>query len=214
MQVIDWARFLESGLPLGEKLSSMTVGVFDGVHRGHQHLIERVVSHNLPDHCQVAPGLAVVRRDYVPVVVTFRQNHKKRECSHDIQTFRQKTAALESMGVKITVVIDFTETFRRMSGIEFLEILLKHGNIGFFAVGSAFRCGHQLDTDAAAIQNFFASHGITAEIVPEVMEDGAPISSSRIRSAIAGGDLSLAEKMLGRSLSMSLKNPLNFNRAR
>jgi len=204
MQVIDWARFLESGLPLGEKLSSMTVGVFDGVHLGHRLLIERVVSHNLPDHCQAAPGLGVVRRDYAPVVITFRQNHKTEETG-SLQTFHQKIEVLESLGVKITLAIDFTETFRRMSGIEFLEILLKHGNIGFFAVGSSFRCGYQLDTDAAAIQNFFAARGIPAEIVPEVMEGGLPISSSRIRSAIAGGDLSLAEKMLGRSFSMSRK---------
>jgi riboflavin kinase/FMN adenylyltransferase len=189
MQVIDWARFLESGLPLGEKLSSMTVGVFDGVHRGHQALIERVVSHNA---------------DYVPVVVTFRQNHKTEETG-GLQTFHQKIEVLESLGVKITLVIDFTETFKRMAGIEFLEILLKHGNIGFFAVGSSFRCGFQLDTDAVAIQNFFATRNIPAEIVPEVLENGAPISSSRIRSAIAGGDLSLAEKMLGRSFSMTSK---------
>ena len=187
MQVIDWPHFLKNGLQQGEKSSSMTVGVFDGVHRGHQRLIESVVAHNA---------------DYTPVVVTFRQNHKKRDCTHDIQTFHQKIEVLEQLGIKITVVIDFTETFRRMAGIEFLEILLRHGSIGFFAVGSSFRCGYQLDTDAASIQNFFASHNIPAEIVPEVMEDGMPISSSRIRSAIAGGDLSSAEKMLGRSLSI------------
>ena len=186
MLVINWEQFLKDGLRLGEKSSSMTVGVFDGVHRGHQALIERVVSHNAGN---------------VPVVVTFRQNHKTEEHTPDIQTFRQKTEALWSMGIKITVVIDFTEAFRRMAGTEFLEILLKHGNIGFFAAGSDFRCGYRLDTDAAAIQSFFASRQIPAEIVPEVMEDGLPISSSRIRSAITAGDLSLAEKMLGRSLS-------------
>jgi len=190
MQVVDWAQFLESGLQQEEKLSSMTVGVFDGVHLGHQRLIERVVSHNA---------------DYMPVVITFRQNHKTEETG-SLQTFQQKIEVLERLGVKITLVIDFTETFKRMKGIEFLEILLKHGSIGFFAVGSSFRCGHQLDTDAAAIQNFFAARGITAEIVPEVMEDDAPISSSRIRSAIACGDLSLAEKMLGRSFSITAKN--------
>jgi len=182
MLVIDWPHFLKNGLQLGEKQSSMTVGVFDGVHRGHQALIERVVSHNTEN---------------VPVVITFRQNHKKSEHTRNIQTFRQKTEVLESMGVKITVVIEFTEAFRHMAGIEFLEILLKHGNIGFFAVGNDFRCGYQLDTDAAAIQNFFASRGIPAEIVPEVMEGGLPISSSRIRAAIANGDLSLAERMMG-----------------
>jgi len=182
MQVIEWRQFLEDGLPCKEKLSSMTIGVFDGVHRGHRSLIEKVVSHNA---------------DYTPVVITFRQNHKKSEHAHDIQTFRQKIEVLESMGVKITVVIEFTESFMRMPGIEFLEILLKHGNIGFLVVGSNFHCGYRLDTDAAAIQESFASRNIPLEIVPEVLEGGLPISSSRIRAAIANGDFPLAEKMLG-----------------
>jgi len=181
MLVIDWPQFLENGLPLGEKLSSMTVGVFDGVHRGHRALIERVVSHSQPDHA--------------PVVVTFRQNHKTEDAGV-LQTFNQKIEALERLGVQITLAIDFTEPFRRMAGLEFLEILLKHGSIGFFAVGSNFRCGHRLDTDAAAIEKFFASRGIPVEIVPEVMEGGLPISSSRIRAAIAAGDFPLARKML------------------
>jgi riboflavin kinase/FMN adenylyltransferase len=172
MLVIDWPHFLKNGLQTGENLSSMTVGVFDGVHRGHQRLIKRVVSHNA---------------GYVPVVITFRQNHKTEETG-SLQTFQQKIEVLEQLGVKIILAIDFTDAFRRMAGIEFLDILLKHGNIGFFAVGSDFRCGYRLDTDAAAIQKFFASRNIPVEIVPEVMEDGLPISSSRIRSAIADGN--------------------------
>ena len=188
MLVIEWPQFLREGLPTGEKFSSMTVGVFDGVHRGHRALIERVVS---PDRDPA---------HYTPVVITFRQNHKTEKQAGCIQTFQQKTAVFESLGIQITLAIDFTESFRRMAGIEFLEILLKHGNPGFFAVGSNFRCGYRLDTDAAAIQRFFTSRQIPVEIVPEVMEDGLPISSSRIRAAIADGDLPLAEKMLDRTV--------------
>jgi len=182
MLVIDWAHFLESGLPLGGKFSSMTVGVFDGVHRGHRELIGKVVSHS---------------RENVPVVITFRENHKTREHADDIQTFQQKLDVFESLSIQITLAIDFSESFRRMSGLEFLELLFKHGKIGFFAIGSNFRCGYKLDTDAAAIRDFFASRSIPAEIVPEVLENGLPISSSRIRAAIASGDFSLAERMLG-----------------
>lgn len=182
MLIIDWLQFLENGLPVEQKLSSMTVGVFDGVHRGHKALIERVVSHNL---------------NYMPVVITFKQNHKTNECTADIQSFEQKLAMFESLGIKITVVIDFTESFSRMAGIEFLKILAKRGNIGFFAVGSGFRCGFQLDTGAAEIENFFVSQNVSVEIVPEIMEDSIAISSSRIRIAIANGDLKLAEAMLG-----------------
>jgi len=185
MKVVNWTQFLENDLPPQGKLSSMTVGVFDGVHRGHQSLIERIVSRS-----SNAPSA-----DYVPTVVTFRQNHKT---SPDIQTFEQRLEIFESLGIEITVVIDFTESFMQLPGLEFLNLLLKHGRIGFFAAGDNFRCGCKLDTDAKAIKDFFASHNIPAEIVPQIMEGALPISSSRIRAAIASGDHALAEKMLGR----------------
>jgi riboflavin kinase/FMN adenylyltransferase len=204
MQIIEWPQFLQSGLSLKEKQTSMTVGVFDGVHRGHQALIERVVSHNA---------------EYVPVVITFRENHKRdtvktlpEKETHaeaqrrkeeglrfsDILTFEERAKVLADMGVQILLVVDFTESFRNMSGIEFLEILMERGNVGFFAVGSNFRCGRNLDTDAAAIGGFFSSRGVPFETAPEVMEGGLPISSSRIRAALAAGDIGLAEEMLGR----------------
>ena len=184
MKIIEWSEFLKDGMPLEGKLSSMTVGVFDGVHRGHQALIERIVSHNT---------------DYIPVIVTFRENHKTGDTeSEDIQTFQEKITMFEKFGIQITVVVDFTESFRHLPGLEFLELLLKHGNIGFFAAGSDFRCGYKLDTNSANIQKFFTSHAVPAEVVPEVMEGSLPVSSSRIRAALAAGDSELAKLMLGR----------------
>ena len=160
----------------------MTVGIFDGVHLGHQALLKRIVSHD---------------SDILPVVVTFRQNHKIE--SGNILTFNQRQDIFESMGIQITVVIDFTEEFKKMSGIEFLKILLERGNIGFFAVGSGFRCGYQQDTDAEMIKKFFTSYDIPVKIIPKVMEGSLPVSSSRIRSAISAGNIELAQKMLGRT---------------
>lgn len=184
--MIEWPKFLENGLPTAQ--NSMTVGVFDGVHLGHRALIERVVSHNAGS---------------TPVVITFRENHKTEGRYDNILTFHEKLAALEQLGIKTAVVIDFTESFRQMSGTEFLETLLKHGNIGFFAVGSNFRCGHKLDTDAQAIRRFFESRNIPVEIVSEVMHGQLPISSSRIRAAIACGDLQLAQAMLSEPHTIS-----------
>jgi len=181
MQIIDWDHFIKNGINIKEK-ASMTIGIFDGVHRGHQALIERVVSHN---------------KDFIPAVVTFRENHKTGS-RDDIQSFQERLAAFEKFGVQIVIVIDFTDEFKKMPGKDFLETLLKHGNTGFFAVGTNFRCGCNLDTDAEKIKNFFTSQKISAEIVPEVLESGLPISSSRIRAAIAAGDMELAERMLGR----------------
>ncbi|MDR0323203.1 MAG: hypothetical protein LBI12_01990 [Treponema sp.] len=181
MLEINWPEFFENGLPLDGKKTSMTVGVFDGVHRGHQTLLEQIVTHNA---------------SHVPVVISFRENYKSNNCGN-IQSFRQKLEIFKNIGIKITVAVDFTESFRRIAGIEFLEILLKRGNIGFFAAGSKFRCGHKLDTGAEDIKNFFASHNIPVEIVPEILEGSLPISSSRIRSCITAGDHHLAQIMLG-----------------
>ena len=177
---------MEDGISHNGKSSSMTVGIFDGVHIGHQELLRRIVSRDA--------GMTPVGE--TSVVITFRHNHKIE--SGNILTFKQRLDIFESLGIQITVVIDFTEEFKRMPGIEFLEILLKRGNVGFFAVGSGFRCGYQQDTDAEMIQKFFTSHNIPAEIIPKVMEGALPVSSSRIRSAISAGDIELAQKMLGR----------------
>ena len=183
MKIIEWPQFLENGIGPEEKLTSMTIGIFDGVHLGHRALIERIVSHNI---------------NLIPVIITFRQNHKtKNNERRNLLTFQKRLTMFEKLGIQITIVIDFTEEFKRMPGIDFLNILLKHGRIGFFAAGYNFRCGNKLDTDADSIKIFFSSHSIPAEIVPQVTEGGLPISSSRIRSAVAAGDLSLAQTMLG-----------------
>ena len=187
MQVIDWADFVEKGLPSLKK-TAMTVGVFDGVHRGHQALIQRIVSHNAKS------------ADLTPVIITFRENYKNGKSEENIQTFAQKLEVFNQLGTEITIAIDFTESFRQMRGLEFLQILLKRGNIGFFTIGKGFRCGYQLDTDASAIAAFFALHKIEVEIAGEIMEGGLPVSSSRIRAAIADGDLKLANAMLGREI--------------
>ena len=183
MMVINWQQFLKYGLPMGQRKTSVTIGIFDGVHRGHQALIKRIVEYN---------------PDYYPMVITFRENRKVKKHTDNIQTFQEKIAVLKNLDVKILLTIDFTNSFMRMPGIEFLNILLKRGRIGFLAVGNNFRCGYRLDTDAVLIKKVFASCNIPVEIIPEVMEGNIPISSSRIRCALSKGDISLAQAMLGR----------------
>jgi riboflavin kinase / FMN adenylyltransferase len=197
MQIIEWRRFLEDGFSHNGKSSSMTVGIFDGVHLGHQALLKRIVSHNAGILPVGETPVGETSVSNTPVVVTFKQNHKIE--SGNILTFNQRQDIFESMGIQITVVIDFTEEFKKMPGIEFLKILLERGNIGFFAVGSGFRCGYQQDTDAEMIKKFFTSYDIPVEIIPKVMEGSLPVSSSRIRSAISAGNIELVQKMLGRT---------------
>jgi riboflavin kinase/FMN adenylyltransferase len=193
MQVIEWSQFLEKDSPLGEKPSAVTVGIFDGVHRGHKALIEQVVSQK--EHA-------------VPVVITFKQsNHKKASyCGNmgDILSFRQKIDVFESLGVSLNIVIEFSESFKRMSGREFLHKLYEHGKMSFMAVGSNFRCGYQLDTDAPMIRQMNAERNISTFIIQPLTENGHLISSSLIRAAIVQGKLKAAATMLGRPFTVDL----------
>jgi len=195
MQIIEWAQFLEDTSPLKGKPFAVTVGIFDGVHRGHQALIEAVVSQ---------------KERAVPVVITFRQGRYKKAVGvekhypGDILSFTQKMAIFESLGIALTIVVEFTESFRKMSGKEFLRILCEHGNMVFMAVGSNFRCGYRLDTDALAIQGFNHRRGIQTQIVQPLTEDDKPISSSQIRGAITSGKLREAAAMLGHPFTVDL----------
>ena len=195
MQVIEWPQFLEETSPLKGKPFAVTVGIFDGVHRGHKALIEAIVSQ---------------KERAVPVVITFRQGRYKKaigggkDYPGDILSFRQKIAIFESLGITLTIVVEFSESFRRMRGTEFLRILSEHGNMIFMAVGSNFRCGYRLDTDALAIQEFNSRLNIQTRIMQPFTEDGKPISSSQIRDAITCGRLREAATMLGRPFTVDL----------
>ena len=177
--IIEWAQFLKDGINLNKKRASITVGVFDGVHLGHRELIKKVVSYN-PDNISIA--------------FTFK------EMPGNIQPFEEKAKMLLDLGINIIIVIDFNDSFRHISGNDFLEILLRNIDIGFFAAGDDFRCGFCRNTDAKAIKEYYALNSIPVEIVPQVMEGDSPISSSRIRSCINAGEIELAERMLGRKL--------------
>ena len=198
MRIIEWPHFLKEPSPFGDSKTAITIGVFDGVHRGHKALIQSVVAF----------------KGAIPVVVTFRHNsHKKKlksdgEYAGDISSFRQKMAAFKSLGIAAVVIIEFSEIFRRMTGDEFSRILRDHGKMSFLAVGSNFRCGYQLDTDAQRLLELNAERNIPTDIVQVLTEDSITISSSQIRAAINRGDLKTAAAMLGYHFTIDLADVL------
>ncbi|MDR3130289.1 MAG: hypothetical protein LBU18_01950 [Treponema sp.] len=181
MRIIEWPAFLKEGLP-GGRPSAMTIGVFDGVHRGHKALIERTLDRGGP--C-------------APVIAVFRENPKK---AGNILSFRQKAALIESLGAEFILRIDFTERLSRLPGLEFIRLLEERGNLAFLALGRNFRCGFHRDTGAEEIQRM----GVPTGIVEAVMEGSSPISSSRIRQALAEGRLEEAASMLGRNYTVDI----------
>jgi riboflavin kinase/FMN adenylyltransferase len=186
LRVIEWNSLEFSAMP-----SAMTIGVFDGVHRGHAALIRYVAA-----------------RGPNPTVVTFRENPKKilspQSYEGDIFSLDQKLSALEGLGAVRVILIDFSEEFSRMNGWDFINSLEDRGGAVFLAVGSNFRCGYRHETGAELIKQRNALKGIPTEIVPPVLDKTGPVSSSRIRAAIGAGDLAGAGDLLGRRPELDL----------
>jgi riboflavin kinase/FMN adenylyltransferase len=187
-----WAEFAAAGRDSNPPCAA-TIGVFDGVHRGHRELLRMVAA--------AAPGLT-------PTVLTFRDNPKAvtrgngYECA--ILSQRRKLAALAELGIVQVVLIDFSANFGKLTGKEFIGQLRDRGNLRYLVVGSDFRCGYGLDTDAEQLKEMNRAAGVPTDIVPPVVEAAAPISSSRIRAAIAAGRLVEAAALLGRNVEVDL----------
>ena len=189
LQIIEWSDFLESSA----SQSAMTIGVFDGVHLGHQALIERIV-----------------RRGPNPTVLTFRENPKKiifpDLFEGNLYSLKQKLAVFERLGVNQVVLIDFSEDFSKLKGREFLDLVENRGKMVFLAIGTDFHCGFHQDTGAKLIREMNEEKGIPTEIVPPVIlpEANSRVSSSQTRLAIVSGDLKLAAAFLGRNFALDL----------
>ena len=184
MRTISWDEYTASDSLLVDPLA-VTVGVFDGVHRGHQSLIRQVCA-----------------SPYLPTVVTFKQNPqqilKPGAFGGDIMTLEEKLRVFEVLGVQLTVLIDFSAEFSKISGRAFIDLLLNRP-VKLIALGRNFRCGHGLDTGAEEIRSLAGAQGVEVCVMPPVMDEGQPVSSSRIRQALAAGRQAEAERLLNRS---------------
>jgi len=185
MQVLEWGDL--PGNPL-QKESAVTVGVFDGIHRGHLLLLEKTR----------ATGL-------FSVAVTFKEHPRrslKPQRPHtDIISLNEKIRVFGELGTDALILIDFSPEFSRMSGEDFLMTLEKSANMRALVIGRDFKCGSGGSFRAGQISAFCKQRNIACEIVEPLLEGGLPVSSSRIRAALAAGDLAKAETLLGHPLN-------------
>jgi len=196
MRVISWEEFISPSLHSSFLIShpslAVTIGVFDGVHRGHQSLICRIC--NTPDSQLPLPPSTL------PTVVTFKQNPlqvlQPDAYTGDIMSLDKKLQFLSLLGVKLAVLIDFSEKFSKMNGRDFINLLLDKP-VKMLALGHDFRCGRHLDTGLEEIRSLAGARGVEVWVTPPVMDGGQPVSSSRIRQALADGRVGEAERLLG-----------------
>jgi riboflavin kinase/FMN adenylyltransferase len=167
---------------------ALTIGNFDGVHRGHRRLLDALL-HNARD----CGGESVV--------LTFEPHPRcvldPDNCPQQITTLDEKRDLLAAAGVDRLVVLEFTRTLSRWSAEHFCEQLLASFELSRLVVGHDFALGHKRQGDIAFLRDFGAGHGFEVITVGALEERGEVISSSRVRSALLSGELERANRYLG-----------------
>ena len=170
--------------------SVLTIGVFDGVHLGHQRILSRAA--------------AAAREDGLPlVVITFDPHPAEviRPGSHPVLlcSLRRRTQLLGELGASAVCVLAFTPEFSQLGPGEFVRaVLADRLHARHVVVGENFRFGHRAAGDLALLTELGEKYDFRAEGVPLLAEDGVTMSSSAIRDRVAAGDVAGAARGLGR----------------
>ena len=178
---------------LGQPLH-LALGVFDGVHSGHQAVIAKVV-----EAAASEGGLAgLLTFDPHPIQVIA----PAKAPSSLLETLEHKARVVSSLGVRLFIPLHFDAAMAAMEAGEFVAQLAA-APVGTIAVGEDWRFGHGRAGDVSLLQREAVHRGFRLEAVPPVMFDGDRISSTRIRQAIHDGNLDEAAHMLGRRYTVS-----------
>lgn len=181
------------GWPTPERRSAITVGVYDGVHVGHQALIRSL-------------GARTATADLDLVVVTFRRHPATvlapQRVPLQLTTLEQKLDRFEALGVDTVGVLDFDERVRRLSAEAFVgEVLVASLHAAVVSVGTDFRFGYRQQGDIEALEALGLRHGF--EVAPvELVGADEPVSATSIREVLANGDVAAAAEMLGRPFEL------------
>lgn len=181
-----------------DRWRGVALGFFDGVHRGHQELLNALLY-----NCR--------RKDYEPSVFSFyRMPQKERFDSAErqyqglIQEPEKRAAFLRRYGIKKTWMQLFNERFKALEAEDFLnQILYERLAVRLIVAGDDFRFGKDRKGDADLLRTWGEAKGVEVVIVPSVMSNKGIISSTRIKNAIIRGNFREVSQFLGHDYSMS-----------
>ena len=180
----------------GVSRAGVACGVFDGVHRGHQQVIQRLVS-----WC--------AEQGATPVVLTFDPHPRAVLTPEDAPPLLtlpdQKLNLLAQAGVEAAIVIDFDASVANLPPEAFLRAYLLNQDVSLAAlcVGSDWRFGREGAGDVSFLKDAGARHQFDVFPVEELYIDGHEVGSRAIRHALQAGDLTLATRQLGREYGLA-----------
>ena len=176
-----------------ERPSVVSIGVFDGVHRGHQHVIARLLA-----AAQAADAVSVVLTffPYPELVIRGPQPNYYLTMPDD------KAALMHELGVELVITHPFNDDVRHIRAADFVDQLLAHLRMTELWVGADFVMGYQREGNVEFLQAQAAEKDFILRVVDLMDAGGERISSSRVRQALAIGDVKEAAYCLGRSFRL------------
>lgn len=191
MQIVQGVRGLGAPLPR----SVLTVGNFDGVHLGHRELIRRVLKRSK----QLSVPAVVMTFEPHPVQVLYPDRHLKRLFDHEDQH-----RELSRLGIDVLVIEPFSREFSQLSPERYIhDWIFGPFHPELLVVGYDFSFGANKAGTLDVLSEKASALGFEVDIVPPIRAGGHLISSSRVRTTIASGDVALAAIFLGRRFYIS-----------
>jgi riboflavin kinase / FMN adenylyltransferase len=191
MEGISLADELAAVAP--ERDTALTVGVFDGVHRGHRHLLawlkDRAAARGLASGViTLHPHPALVLNPRAPVVY--------------LTTLEERVELLRAGGVDFVLPVTFTPEVARLSARDFVGLLIERLRMRFFLVGPDFALGRDRQGSAEVLSQLGSEMGFEVELAAPLVESGRVVSSSAVRDALAAGEVEAVSSLLGRPFSL------------
>jgi riboflavin kinase/FMN adenylyltransferase len=180
-------------LPRKGRPSAVTIGKFDGVHRGHQALIER-----LRERARVEDlSTAVVTLHPSPITVLRPGTLVTYLCS-----LEERVALLRGLGVDGVGVLSFTSELAQLSYRDFAGLLTETLQMRLLLVGPEFALGRDREGSVERLREYGEERGFTVETVELLTDDGSKVGSGLVREALTQGDMETANELLGRPFAL------------
>ena len=188
---MNFRQRLASAAPSRETV--LTVGVFDGVHQGHRHLLRQVVE--------------LAGDQFIPTVVTFSNRpitvlRPGTEPSY-LTSLDQRVDLIKQQGIELVVCLDFTLELAAVTATDFAKLLVESLKMKGLILGPDSALGKDRQGDLAFMQHEGEQSGFWVASVEPLEIDGQPVKSRRIREAVASGNMAVCPDLLGRNHHLS-----------
>ena len=171
----------------------LTMGVFDGVHLGHRHLIAQVVGR--ARHLGCLSGVITFHPHPAAVI--------RVECLPIMTTPQERLYLIRQLDADVVINMPFTTELSRLTAREFMDLIRGHLRLQELWIGPDFVLGRGREGDVTRLRQLGEEMGFTVHVVPPLVLDGEVVSSTRIRSLLAAGDVAQAGRLLGHCFSFS-----------